>query len=149
MARSARQAKILDLIEKHEIETQEELCALLFDEGEEVTQATVSRDIKELELVKVMGGNKKYRYAAPHEASGTGAKLVNMFRESLVSMDRAGNLIVLKTLSGSANAAGMLVDKLKLTGVLGCVAGDDTVFIAVADDARAEDALAALTELLK
>ncbi|GHU98856.1 arginine repressor [Clostridia bacterium] len=149
MSRSIRQSKILDLIERNEVETQEELGSLLQRAGLNVTQATISRDIKELGLVKTAEKNKKYIYSAPSEArSGASAKMVNMFRESLIGMDGAGNIAVLKTLPGSANAAGNLVDKLQIPDVLGCVAGDDTVIVVTKSEAAAAKMIKQLRELL-
>jgi len=149
MNRSARQSKILDLIERNEIETQEELGAYLTRAGLNVTQATISRDIKEMGLIKIAGRDKKYKYSAPAgNAGGVSAKMINMFRESLISMESGGNIIVLKTMVGSANTAGNLVDKLNLPDILGCVAGDDTVMIAAKNETAVPRIMAALRELL-
>ena len=128
MSRNVRQSKILELIAKYEIETQDDLGLELKKAGFAVTQATVSRDIKELGLVKAAVGGA-YKYAASAESSGVSAKIKNMFRESVISIDGANNLIVIKTLPGSASAAALLVDKLNVSGVMGCIAGDDTVLV--------------------
>lgn len=131
--RSARQAKILEIISNAEIETQDELVAELNKRNFNVTQATVSRDIKELGLVKTMGSDKKYRYT--NATSGelkASSKMLNLFRESVVSIRSANNLIVVKTLSGNGSSAGMTVDKLNLPEIIGSIAGDDTLLI-VAD----------------
>ncbi|MDR1094256.1 MAG: arginine repressor [Clostridiales bacterium] len=149
MNRNIRQSKILDLIEKNEIETQEDLGAHLQRVGLVVTQATISRDIKELGLVKTAGKDKKYKYSAPvQHDSGVSGKMINLFRAALINMDSAGNIIVLKTLIGSANAAGNLVDKLGVADVLGCVAGDDTVIVVTRGEAAAGKVMSRLRELL-
>lgn len=149
MARSARQSKILELIAKHEIETQEELQDILHDSGFSITQATVSRDIKELGLIKIMSDSKKYKYAVEKNAeSSVSVKMANMFRESVISIDTAGNLIVVKTLSGGANSAGMLIDKLGFNGVLGCIAGDDAVLIVARNDRVVAEVVDKLNEII-
>ncbi|NLC16427.1 MAG: arginine repressor [Clostridiales bacterium] len=130
MGRTSRQTKILEIISKKDIETQEELVAELKKVNFNVTQATVSRDIKELGLIKVLGESRKYKYALEKTGnSNISVKLTNLFRESVISIDSANNLIVVKTLSGSANAAAVMVDKSGYDGVLGCIAGDDTFLI--------------------
>ena len=129
MKREQRQAKILDLIAQYEVETQEELAAMLREMGEKVTQATVSRDIKELGLIKVMKGDKyRYSYVDKKEPK-LSAKLINVFKESVISVKSSLNLIVVNTLSGTANAAAVLIDKLDLPEILGCIAGDDTILV--------------------
>jgi transcriptional regulator of arginine metabolism len=126
----ARQTEILDLIKNKVIETQEELAAELNKHGWSVTQATVSRDIKELGLIKILDG-ERYRYAYNGENRDISTKLKNLFRESVISIESANNLIVIKTLSGSANAAAMAIDKMYLEKVLGSIAGDDTVMLII------------------
>ncbi len=141
--RSARQSKILDIITKQEIETQEELSLALKKAGIEVTQATISRDIKELGLIKVLSDNKKHKYAAVDMGEQKiSNKFLNLFRESVISISSAENLIVIKTISGSANAAAMAIDKLGFAEMLGCVAGDDTLLIVV----TSKDAVAGVLE---
>ncbi|MBR7160056.1 MAG: arginine repressor [Clostridia bacterium] len=131
MKRAQRQSKILDLITKYDVETQEELAALLRDIGENVTQATVSRDIKELGLIKVASGNKyRYSYAEKHEPK-LSVKMVNLFKESVVTIASSQNLIVIKTLAGTASAAASLIDKLGMIEILGTVAGDDTILVVI------------------
>lgn len=131
MKRAQRQSKILDLITKYDVETQEELAALLRDIGENVTQATVSRDIKELGLIKVASGNKyRYAYAEKHEPK-LSVKMVNLFKESVVTIASSQNLIVIKTLAGTASAAASLIDKLGMIEILGTVAGDDTILVVI------------------
>ena len=145
--RNLRQSKILELIAKYEIETQDDLSAELRKAGFTVTQATISRDIKELGLVKSLS-NGAYKYAAPADTSGASVKIVNMFRESVISIDSANNLIVIKTISGSANAAALLVDKLNIEGVMGCVAGDDTVLVIVKSENITSEVIVRLQKIV-
>jgi transcriptional regulator of arginine metabolism len=128
----ARHAKILDLISKKPIETQEELSEELKREGIVVTQATVSRDIKELRLVKVLAENGHYRYAPlkQHDESVIN-RLTSLLKESLLKVDYAGNMVVLKTLSGTAMAAAAAIDALDINDIVGSLAGDDTIFLIV------------------
>lgn len=126
-----RQSKILEVIKNTFIETQEELARELNKQEFNVTQATVSRDIKELGLTKILDGGR-YRYAyISDENRNISGKLKNLFRESVISIDNANNLIVVKTLSGSANAAAMAVDRMNLEKILGSIAGDDTLMLIV------------------
>lgn len=136
MTRSARQAKILELVDGDVIETQEELTRKLAEAGFAATQATISRDIKELGIIKVPFDGKRQKYVREVGERNVSGKLVNLFRHAVISVAHASNLIVIKTLAGSGNVAGMLLDRLESTDVLGCVAGDDTV-IAVAKDEEA------------
>lgn len=130
--RYARQNKILELIENNEVETQEKLSRLLRENGYEVTQATISRDIKELQLIKTLSSSGKYMYAAGigHAAPVTD-RFVKIFRETIKSVDAAGNMIIVKTLSGCANAACEAIDSLNFPHVLGSIAGDNTIFMVV------------------
>ncbi len=126
----SRHAKILEIIEAEPIETQEELCAKLRGLDFEVTQATVSRDIKELKLVKVIGENGKYRYAAANnDLNQISDKMLAVFAHAFVSADCADHLTVIKTLPGMAQAVASTVDSLKNPGILGSIGGDDTVLI--------------------
>src|SRR5690625_4735649 len=127
-----RHSKILDIIENNEVETQEELADLLKKAGINVTQATVSRDIKEMKLIKVMSEGGKYKHA-PFKGvdSNLSDRIVKVFKESVVSIDYAGNIIVIKTLSGTAMAASVAVDALDWKEIVGCIAGDDTIFVLI------------------
>lgn len=134
MTKAQRHNKIKELIQKHDIDTQNALADALNENGFNVTQATVSRDIKELGLVKVLTDNGGYKYALPVKTAETlniSTKVINVFCESVISIDCSQNIVVVKTLSGSANAAGALIDKLNIPEILGCIAGDDTIFIVV------------------
>ena len=151
MLRKERQAKILEIIAKQEIETQEELCKALNAENYAVTQATVSRDIKSLHLFKVNGVQKKYRYSYLKENDDIAlpGKLRHLFKESVISITSACNLVVIKTLSGSASNAGLVLDKLNFDEVIGTVAGDDTLFSACASNEDALKIVDKLNEILK
>ncbi|WP_420837931.1 arginine repressor [Calorimonas adulescens] len=128
----ARHAKILDLIERKPIETQEELAEELKKEGIDVTQATVSRDIKELRLVKVLTENGHYRYAPlKQQDEGIMNRLTTLLSESLVRVDYSGNIVVLKTLSGTAMAAAAAIDAINMNEIVGSLAGDDTIFLII------------------
>ncbi|MBO8168228.1 MAG: arginine repressor [Thermoanaerobacteraceae bacterium] len=131
--KAKRQRKILELIDKYDIETQDELVTALRKEGFEVTQATVSRDIKELGLVKIPAGNNAYHYGRPQEQRGTNyeRRLRRMFRDSVVSIDHSENLILVRTLPGTANAVASCIDNVVWEEVIGTVAGDDTILVIV------------------
>lgn len=139
MLRSARHAKILEIISKKEIETQEELCAELIAMNLVVTQATISRDIRDLHLFKVAGIEKKYRYAYINDGeSDVSPKMKSLFRDCVISVKAAKNLVVVKTLTGNGANAGAVVDKLNYEGIVGSVAGDDTLLIVCDTNDRAE-----------
>jgi transcriptional regulator of arginine metabolism len=140
--KNTRQKQILALIAEHEITTQEELIEKLRDSGFHVTQATVSRDIKQLKLIKIAGENDTYKYAVSGSempAPAVNAKYNNILMETVTEIDYAGHLIVVKTFNGMAMAAGAAIDALKWNGIMGCIAGDDTVFIAVRSEAFAKE----------
>lgn len=130
--KARRQAKILELIRTQVIETQEELADALSREGIPVTQATVSRDIKELQLNKVPTGDGRYRYALPDEAApGSWERRRRIFQESLLSIDYSENIIVIRSLPGTAQGVASALDHLNWDELLGSVAGDDTVMLVV------------------
>lgn len=131
MSRSARQSKILDLIVQRNIETQEELVAALRDDGFDVTQATVSRDVKELGLVKTQDSYGRYCYAAQPKAEKLSGKLLTVLREAIISVVTAENLAVVRTIANGASAVASAVEQLSL-GVLGILAYNDTVLIVTA-----------------
>lgn len=128
-----RHAKIKEIIDKNKIETQEDLAAALRSEGIEVTQATVSRDIKELMLVKVPDANGHYHYAYPkeHNMLLTPGRLERTFQDSIVSIKATDCLVVVRTLPGTAQAVAYAIDYMKWPEILGTIAGDDTVFVAI------------------
>ena len=127
-----RHAKIIELINKYQIETQEELASYLNQEGFNVTQATVSRDIRDLKLTKVPAGEGKQRYA-PHQSgdSEMGEKYIRVLRDGFVSMDMAQNILVIKTVSGMAMAVCAAIDAMEWKEVVGSIAGDDTIMCAI------------------
>ena len=133
--KTQRQAKIMEIISKTNVETQEQLLSLLQEVGFTGTKATISRDIKELRIVKELTAMGTYRYtAAAKEVPGTfSARLNTIFRESVTSFDYAQNLVVIHTLPGLANAAASAVDAMHLSVVLGTLAGDDTVMVIMRD----------------
>ena len=127
-----RQAKIVELVNTHDIETQEELAELLNQAGYNVTQATISRDIRELKLTKVATDRGRQKYVVLRQSGdGMAEKYVQVLRNGFVSMDSAQNILVIKTVSGMAMAVGAAVDHLNLNGVVGCIAGDDTLMCAI------------------
>lgn len=130
-----RQAKILELIEHNEIETQEELSTRLRGLGYDTTQATVSRDIKDLRLIKILSPSGKYRYATSTQGSENSfsSRLQNIFRECVTGVDAAENMVVIKTLPALASAAAIAIDAMRIPKVVGTLSGDDTVFIVMRD----------------
>ena len=130
-----RQAKILELIEQKDIETQEQLLALLQQEGFRATQATISRDIKDLRIVKELTNLGTYRYAvSANEARNSfTSRLNSIFKECVVSFDYAQNIIVIRTMPGFASAAASAIDAMHLKTIVGSLAGDDTVMIVMRD----------------
>ena len=131
--RYSRHDKIIELINAYEIETQEALAEKLKESGYKVTQATVSRDIKELQLVKKMSSTGRYKYAVsgPKISHNSTDRYEKIFKNTVSSISSAGNIIVLKTLSGCANAACEAMDSIGAEGILGSIAGDNTIFIVV------------------
>ena len=128
----SRHSKILELIENEEIETQEELAEKLKNNGINVTQATVSRDIKELKLIKILGQEGNYKYAVLRkDVKGSSDKLIRLIREVLISIDSAENIICLKTVLSSAQIVAHAIDELELKEIVGTIAGIDTVFILI------------------
>ncbi|SHE53045.1 transcriptional regulator, ArgR family [Caldanaerobius fijiensis DSM 17918] len=146
----SRHAKILELIEEKPIETQDELVDELRKSGFNVTQATISRDIKDLRLVKVMDEEGRYRYVSLNKTEeDVSNKLVTLLSQSLVSIDYAGNIIVLKTLSGTAMAAAAAIDALNFRDIVGTLAGDDTIFVLVRDVKNINEILSRFKSLIK
>ena len=145
--KTKRQTKMLERIKKHDIETQEELSDYLQKEGYQVTQATVSRDIRELKLTKVAMSNGRQKYAALTEANeDLSEKYTRVFRDAFVSMDMAQNILVIKTVSGMAMAVAAAIDAMHLHEIVGCIAGDDTIMCAVRS---VDDTIAVMSRLRK
>ena len=146
MLKVARHAKILEIISEKEIETQEELCAELNARNYVVTQATISRDIRDLHIFKVAGVEKKYRYSYINEdESDVSPKMKSLFRDCVIGINYAQNLVVIKTLTGNGANAGTVVDKLNYQEVIGSVAGDDTLLVVCKD----VDAAVAVVDKIK
>ena len=148
--KTVRQVAILDIIEKQEIETQEELASALNARGIRVTQATVSRDIKELRLLKVLTPSGKYKYATGDQADNNLTdRFIRMLAESLLSVSSANNLIVVKTLSGSANVAAEALDSMHWPEVLGTLAGDNTVLLIIRSNEEPLTVTSRIREMMK
>ena len=147
--RYSRQNKILDLITKYEIDTQERLASMLEAEGFKVTQATISRDIKELQLIKVLStaGNYKYAVSTRHDTP-ISERFIKIFRETILSFKSANNLIVIKTLSGCGSAACEAIDCIDLPHHVGSVAGDNTLLLVIDKEENVEKILAIFNDML-
>lgn len=145
--KTKRQSKILELIRKNDIETQEELLAHLLKDGFAVTQATVSRDIREMKLTKVSvnGGRQKYT-ALNDSAEDMSEKYVRVLRDGFISMDMAQNILVIKTVSGMAGAVCASLDAMNIHEIVGSIAGDDTIMCAIR---TTEDTVAIMKRLRK
>ena len=146
-----RQAAIIHLITDNEIKTQEELSEMLRIAGFPATQATISRDIKELRLIKVTTQNGFSKYATPEKNNTKSyyTRLKNIFKESVITIERAQNLVVLKTITGMANAAAAAMDAMDVDKVVGTIAGDDTILIILKNNDDAEEFCATANDLLK
>ena len=150
MARSSRQAKIIEIINKDEIDTQEELVIALKQAGFDVTQATISRDIKELGLFKVAGEQKKYKYAiVENDNLAYVNKINNLFKELFLNACTISNQVVIKTLKGSVEIVAEVIDRLAMTNVLGCVFGTDTVLVITENEFSAKLVLSRINEILE
>ena len=145
--KTKRQAKMLELIKRNDIETQEELSDYLEREGYQVTQATVSRDIRELKLTKVAMSNGRQKYVALQETDeNLSQKYVRVFQDGFVSMDMAQNILVIKTVSGMAMAVAAALDAMHMHEIVGCIAGDDTIMCAIRS---VDDTVAVMNRLKK
>lgn len=150
MMKSERHAMILELIERNDIETQEDLARLLKEHGIGVTQATVSRDIKELRLIKVLTDTGAYKYATVDKAeAGLKERLVRIFSDSVVAITYSYNLVIIKTLSGSGSAAAEAIDSLHWNEIAGTLAGDNTIFLAVKDLKQVPDVLKRIGSMIR
>jgi len=147
--KSARHNLILEIIDTMDIETQEELAEELKRRGVKVTQATVSRDIKELRLLKVLSDKGGYKYATVERAEkGMNDRFARILAESVVNIEAVNNLVVINTLSASANAAGEAIDSMKWNEVLGTIAGDNTLLIIARSNEAVESLMARINGLL-
>lgn len=156
--KSLRHEKILEIIAKYDVETQEELTEYLKNEGFAVTQATVSRDIKALRLIKVAAGSdggvdNRYKYSVNTSKdevdSALGAKFKAILGHAIVSCDYAGNLVVMKTYAGMAQASAAAIDSMSIDNVLGTIAGDDTILVVVRTEDEAEELVKKIEKLTK
>jgi transcriptional regulator of arginine metabolism len=145
-----RHDKIIELIQNNDIETQEELAGRLREEGFQVTQATVSRDIRELKLSKVPTGNGGQKYVVlKQDDSHMGDKYIRVLKDAYVDMEPARNLLVVKTVSGMAMAVAAALDALELKEIVGCIAGDDTIFLAMHTEQEARELMEKLRSMME
>ena len=146
-----RQSRILEIIEREPIDTQEQLQQRLLEQGITCTQATISRDIKQLHLIKEPMGQGKYRYAVSVQRNrlNVADKLRTIFRESIISIDYAQNIVVIKTMAGLANAAAAALDSMNIPYMVGSLAGDDTAMLVMRDAESARTFCEEIHEMLK
>lgn len=146
-----RQRRILEIVEQEPIDTQEQLQQKLLEQGVSCTQATISRDIKQLHLIKEPIGQGRYRYTVSSQRNrlNVADKLRNIFRESIVSVDHAQNIIVIKTMAGLANAAAAALDSMNISDIVGSLAGDDTALLVMRDGESARSFCEEIHEMLK
>lgn len=150
MTKTKRHALLLELTKAFEIETQQELMQRLKEAGCDVTQATVSRDIRELSLTKVKIGPGRYRYAAfPEREEGLSARYERVFREGYLSMDTAQNILVIRTVPGMAMAVAAALDDLDFPEIVGSIAGDDTIMSAIRTKEEAEKLMERLRRMVE
>ena len=149
--KNVRQSEILNIVRSKDIDTQEQLLEELRARGFTTTQATISRDIKELRLVKELTGTGGYRYALSERktASTSGTRLRNIFKEGVVSVDVAQNIVVVRTMPGLASAACSALDNMEIEGVVGTLAGDDTGILIMRDNSLAQQFSSEVHKLLK
>ena len=148
--KTKRHAMIIKIIASQDVETQEELARLLGEQGFQVTQATVSRDIKELRLIKVLTSEGHYKYATVEKAeSDLQERFIRLFSNCVVSITNTGNLIFIKTISGSASVAGEAIDSLKWPEIAGSIAGDNTIFVAVREGKNTAEIIKRFQKMMK
>lgn len=148
--KAKRQALIREIVESQSIQTQEELAEALRVHGMVVTQATVSRDIREMHLLKVLADDGSYRYATMEKGdTGVNDRLIRMLADSVLEMNSANNLIVIRTLPGSAHVAAEAVDNLKWPEVLGTIAGDNTILVIVRSNEEVEAVIKRFRSIIK
>lgn len=148
-----RQEKIIEIINEYEVETQEDLARYLNEAGYSVTQATVSRDIRDMSLVKVPGVKVKQRYTVSTEgggggSSGPGRQYTGVLQDGVVSMEQAGNLLVVKTVSGMAMAVAAAIDSMQLEGMVGSIAGDDTILCAIKTEEQVKEVMQSMQNMI-
>ena len=153
-----RQEQIIEIIQNHEVETQEDLAGYLTEAGYAVTQATASRDIRELSLEKVPGQKVRQKYAMrstipvaaeiKHPAAQPANRYATLLQDGIVSMEQAGNLLVIKTAVGMAMAVAAALDAMEIEGIIGCIAGDDTIMCAVKTEKMVQNVIENLQNLI-
>lgn len=153
-----RQEQIIEIIQNHEVETQEDLAGYLTEAGYAVTQATVSRDIRELSLEKVPGQKVRQKYAMrstipvaaeiKHPAAQPANRYAALLQDGIISMEQAGNLLVIKTAVGMAMAVAAALDAMEIEGIIGCIAGDDTIMCAVKTEKMVQNVIENLQNLI-
>ncbi len=150
MARSARQSKILEVISLKEIETQDELAKELKNANFDITQATISRDIKELGLTKILSSSGKYKYAilGSEQQQAVSSKYITIFKESVISVKNSLNLAVIKTIKGMGGSVASFIDKLNLNDLMGATYGDDTVLLVFPSTVLSSEAVTSLNGIL-
>ncbi|WP_461613355.1 arginine repressor [Clostridium sp. Marseille-QA1073] len=147
--KSLRHEKIYEIIKSKDVETQEELAEELRNEGINVTQATVSRDIKELNLIKILSHNGKYKYSAPTKAKNYNPNaMANMLSKTALTVEKIDKFLVVKTISASASLAAEALDSFELDGVAGTIAGDNTVLVITRSDEKAEEIVSLIKNLI-
>lgn len=150
LMRYPRQNKIIELISQNDIETQEELARMLNDSGFQVTQATVSRDIKELKLVKILTAEGKYKYSSNTSSDAPSTeKFTNLLKNTMISSVCSGNMVVVKALGGCAGACCEAIDALQLEHILGTIAGDNTIFIVMESEEDAPALVKYFNDMIK
>ena len=143
-----RQAKIIELINHHDIETQEDLARKLMENGYDVTQATISRDIRDLKLTKITDGSGRQKYIVmPTKQNNLNEKYIRIFRNGYNGIDRAQNMIIVKTLTGMAMAVAAAIDAMDFEEIVGSIAGDDTIFCATRGETEAVHLMEGLRKL--
>lgn len=147
----SRQEAIIQIISENDVETQEELQKLLLDKGFNTTQATISRDIKALQIGKITYNGNRHKYIVKAVASGAekNDSYKHILGNGITSIDYANNIIVVKTVSGMAMAVGAAIDNLEISGIMGCIAGDDTIFLAIKDSSLAEGIIGEIKDVAK
>ena len=147
--KSSRQSKIVELIKKYDIETQEELADFLTQAGFAVTQATISRDIRELKLTKVPTEDGRQKYGIlQSQTTGLNEKFVRVLRDAFLSMEKAQNILVIKTVSGMAMAVAAALDSLSVEGIVGSIAGDDTIMCAIRTEQETDKVMERISSLI-
>ena len=147
--KSSRQSKIVELIRKYDIETQEERADFLTQAGFAVTQATISRDIRELKLTKVPTEDGRQKYGIlQSQTTGLNEKFVRVLRDAFLSMEKAQNILVIKTVSGMAMAVAAALDSLSVEGIVGSIAGDDTIMCAIRTEQETDKVMERLSTLI-